>query len=164
MRIIGALLETHTLFSSARRVFAWVLLALSAVILVIFFTRAPFSLIAGSYYPVGAMRYLGNHHLSGKLLVYFDWGEYIIFHLYPHVRVAMDGRYETVYPPEVCQLYWDFSYARPNWKAILEQYPPDFILWPQNREITILLTRDPDWRVVYSDQFCILFESSFRQE
>ncbi|MEJ2069346.1 MAG: hypothetical protein P8X58_02905 [Syntrophobacterales bacterium] len=157
-------LKTHALFSSVRRVFAGVLLVLSAVILVIFFTRAPFSLIAGPYYPVGATRYLIYNHLSGNLLVYYDWGEYIIFDLYPHFRVAMDGRYETVYPPKVCQIYWDFCFARPNWKAFLEQYPPDFILWPPNKPITRLLTRDPAWRIVYSDKFCILFKSISRQE
>ena len=161
------ILKSNALFSSARRAFAWVLLVLSAVILVIFFTRAPFSLsisAESSYYPVGAMRYLRSNHLSGKLLVYFDWSEFIIYYLYPHFRVAIDGRYETVYPPEVCQIYWDFTWARPNWKAFLEKYPPDFILWPKNREITRLLTRDPAWRIVYSDKFCILFESSSRKE
>jgi hypothetical protein len=159
-------LESQELFSRARRVFAGVLLVLSAVILVIFFRGAPFSLSipAGPYYPVGAVRYLGDNHLSGKLLVYFDWGEYVIFHLYPHFRVAMDGRYETVYPPEVCQIYWDFSFARPNWKAFLEKYPPDFILLPKDEEITRLLTRDPAWRIVYADKFCLVLASSSRKE
>jgi hypothetical protein len=161
------MLKNNALFSSARRAFAWVLLGLSAVILVIFFTQAPFSLsipAGSSHYPVGAMRYLESNHSSGKLLVYYDWGEYVIFHLYPQFRLAMDGRYETVYPPEVCRRYWDFHRARPGWRAFLEQYPPDFILWPKNSEITRLLTRDPAWRIVYSDNFCILFESSSRKE
>lgn len=158
------MLKNNALFSSARRVFAGVLLFVSAVILVIFFTRAPFSLIAGPYYPVGAMRYLEDNHLSGKLLVYYDWGEYVIFHLYPHFRVAFDGRYETVYPPEVCQIYWDFSFARPNWKAFLEQYPPDFILLPQNENVAKLLSREPAWRIAYSDKFCILFKPISRKE
>lgn len=157
------MLQTKGLFSSARRVFAGILLVLSAVFLVIFVTRAPFSLAVESYYPVAAMRYLEDSHLSGKLLVYYDWGEYAIDHLYPNFHVAMDGRYETVYPPEVCQLYWDFSFARPNWKAFLERYPPDFILLPKN-EIARLLTRDPDWRIIYSDKFCILFRSISRKE
>jgi hypothetical protein len=159
------ILENNAFFSWARRAFAWALLVLSAVILVIFFTRAPFSLIIPErYYPVGAVRYLGYNHLSGKLVVHYDWGEYVIYLLYPHFRVAMDGRYETVYPPEVCQIYWDFAFARPNWKTFLEQYPPDFILLPKNEETTKLLTRDPAWRIVYSDKFCILFKSSFRKE
>ena len=158
------MLKNNALFSSARRVLTGVLLFVSAVILVIFFTRAPFSLIAGPYYPVGAMRYLEDNHLSGKLLVYYDWGEYVIFHLYPHFRVAFDGRYETVYPPEVCQIYWDFSFARPNWKAFLEQYPPDFILLPQNENVAKLLSREPAWRIAYSDKFCILFKPISRKE
>lgn len=159
-------LKTNDLFSSARRVFAWVLLALSAVILVIFFKLAPFSLSipSGPYYPVGAMRYLEYYHLSGKLLVYYNWGEYVIFHLYPQFRVAFDGRYETVYPPEVCRRYWDFLWARPHWKAFLEQYPPDFILWPRNSETASLLAREPAWRIVYADKFCVLFESRSRKE
>jgi hypothetical protein len=126
---------------------------------------APFSLrITPGSYPVGAMRYLGNNHLSGKLLVYFDWGEYAIFHLYPQFRVAFDGRYETVYPPEVCRRYFDFLWARPNWKTFLEQYPPDFILWPKNRKIARILSREPAWRIVYADKFCVLFKSNSQKE
>jgi hypothetical protein len=159
------ILKNNALFSWVRRAFAWVLLVLSAVLLVIFFKQTPFSLIIPeSHYPVEAVRYLGDNHLSGKLLVYYDWGEYVSFLLYPHFRVAIDGRYETVYPPEVCQIYWDFSFARPNWKAFLEQYPPDFILLPRKEKITKLLTRDPAWPIAYSDKFCILFKSSSRKE
>ena len=33
----------------------------------------------------------------GRLVTYFDWGEYAIWHLYPRLRVSMDGRRETVY-------------------------------------------------------------------
>lgn len=159
-------LKTDAFSSSAHRGFAWFLLALSAVILVIFFTLAPFSLRipVGPSYPVEAMQYLEDNHLSGKILVYYSWGEYVIFKQYPLFCVAMDGRYETVYPSEVCQRYWDFYWARPNWKAFLEQYPPDFILWPKNKEITRLLSQEPGWRIVYADEFCVLFEPNSRKE
>ena len=53
------------------------------------------------YYPVGAIDYLEQRHLSGKLLVHFDWGEYCLWRLYPQCLVAIDGRYETVYPEGV---------------------------------------------------------------
>jgi hypothetical protein len=33
----------------------------------------------------------------GRLVTYFDWGEYAIWHLGPRLRVSMDGRRETVY-------------------------------------------------------------------
>jgi hypothetical protein len=33
----------------------------------------------------------------GRLVTYFDWGEYAIWHLGPRLRVSTDGRRETVY-------------------------------------------------------------------
>jgi len=35
--------------------------------------------------------------LPGRLVVFFDWGEYALWHWGPQVRVSMDGRRETVY-------------------------------------------------------------------
>jgi hypothetical protein len=34
---------------------------------------------------------------SGRVVTYFNWGEYAIWHLGPRLRVSMDGRRETVY-------------------------------------------------------------------
>ena len=33
----------------------------------------------------------------GRLVTFFDWGEYALWHLGPRLRVSMDGRRETVY-------------------------------------------------------------------
>ena len=35
--------------------------------------------------------------LSGRMLTWFDWGQYMIWHSAPQVKVSMDGRRETVY-------------------------------------------------------------------
>jgi hypothetical protein len=32
-----------------------------------------------------------------RLVTFFDWGQYAIWHLGPRIRVSMDGRRETVY-------------------------------------------------------------------
>src|SRR4029079_8387051 len=39
--------------------------------------------------------------LQGRMLTFFDWGEYAIWHLGPEVKVSMDGRRETVYSDDV---------------------------------------------------------------
>jgi hypothetical protein len=39
------------------------------------------------------------------MITYFDWGEYVIWHLGPGVRVSMDGRRETVYSGKVGALH-----------------------------------------------------------
>jgi len=121
---------------------------------------APKTATDSNYYPVGAIRYLQDNKLSGNLLVYFDWGEYALWNLYPHCRVAIDGRYETVYPHAVCREYFDFIMARSNWGQFLQRFPHNFILLPANIEVTALLKKESGWKVSYSDKGCILFQKN----
>jgi hypothetical protein len=116
------------------------------------------------YYPVGAVDYLRQHHLSGKVLLEFHWGEYVSWLLYPQCRVALDGRYETVYPEAVCREYFDFLYGRLNWRQFLEHYPPDFILIEVRRPIYQLLTNSAQWRQVYADPGCAMFRREGEKE
>ena len=37
------------------------------------------------------------NHLEGRLLSWFDWGQYAIWHFAPRLKVSLDGRRETVY-------------------------------------------------------------------
>jgi hypothetical protein len=43
--------------------------------------------------------------LSGRMVTWFDWGQYAIWYLYPRVRVSYDGRRETVYSERVRGLH-----------------------------------------------------------
>jgi hypothetical protein len=38
-----------------------------------------------------------THASPGRLVTFFNWGEYAIWHFGPRLRVSMDGRRETVY-------------------------------------------------------------------
>ena len=109
------------------------------------------------YYPVGAIDYLEQRHLSGKLLVHFNWGEYCLWRLYPRCLVAIDGRYETVYPESLHKEYFDFLMGREGWRNFLEHYPPDLILIDIRSRVYGLLSGDPEWRQVYADPGCALF-------
>ncbi len=150
--------------------------ALGVIFLIVFFayrfgSRNPFNLKFPSepnpagkfeiYYPVGAVNYLQQRGLSGKLLVYFNWGEYCLWKLYPQCHVAIDGRYETVYPPNLNKEYFDFIDAKKNWRNFLGHYPPDMILIELRSRLYSFLSRDPEWRQVYADPGCVLFR---RQE
>jgi hypothetical protein len=42
---------------------------------------------------IGSLR----HAEPGRIVTYFDWGQYAIWHLGPRLKVSMDGRRETVY-------------------------------------------------------------------
>lgn len=109
------------------------------------------------YYPVGAVSFIKEHQLAGSLLTDFNWGEYLIWTLYPRCRVSLDGRFETVYPQVMCREYFDFIYARPNWRQILEKYPPRLILIDSRAKIYTLLLGDPSFKEVYRDRGSALF-------
>lgn len=111
----------------------------------------------GIYYPVGAVDYIQKHRLSGNLLVDFNWGEYALWRLYPRCRVALDGRYETVYPDAVCQEFFDFIYGRGRWRQFLEHYPPDLVLIDPKSKVYPMFLEEPGWRQVYRDTGCALF-------
>ena len=109
------------------------------------------------YYPVGALRYLQQERLAGNLVSVFHWGEYLIWNLYPACKVALDGRYETVYPDAVCREYFDFIFARPSWRTFLEKYDTQMILVIYPSEIYTILQGEKEWRQVYQDGGSALF-------
>jgi hypothetical protein len=147
-------------------------LVLSMVIMTIFLAfnflkESPFSIripaeptssIAGApYYPVGAVGYIKDNNLSGKLLGEYGWGTYLSWELYPQCKVAIDPRYETVYPEEVSRTYFDFINARPNYHQFLHDYPPDMILIPPFLPIYELIRQEKDWQEIYKDSGSALF-------
>jgi hypothetical protein len=110
-----------------------------------------------SNYPVGALNWIMQEGLKGNILPFFDWGEFIIWHCYPDCRVAMDGRYETVYEEHVHREYFDFLFARPTWRVFLEKYPHEMILVHSRIKIADLMKQEKGWRIAYRDQESILF-------
>jgi hypothetical protein len=95
--------------------------------------------------------------LQGNILPLFEWGEFIIWHFSPGCRVAMDGRYETVYSEHVYREYSDFLHARPAWRVFLEKYPHEMILLPAGIKVTELMKGEKGWRIAYGDKDSVLF-------
>ncbi len=109
------------------------------------------------HFPVGAIRWIKENRVQGNILPHFDWGEFLIWRCYPACRVAMDGRYETVYEEQVYKEYSDFLNGREKWHVFLQKYPHDMVLIKPNTRAHLLMLREPSWRVVYADQGCVLF-------
>lgn len=108
------------------------------------------------FYPVNAVNFIKSQGLSGNILSKFEWGEYLIWELYPRCQVGYDGRYETVYPPELEGKYFNFLNALPQWREFLKDYPPQLILLDKRMEIAQIMQREPQWRQVYADSNCVL--------
>lgn len=110
-----------------------------------------------SHYPLGALNWIIRNDMRGNILPYFDWGQFILWHFYPVCRVAMDGRYETVYEDQVNREYFDFLFARPAWQVFMQKYPHEMILLRAGIRITELMKEEKAWRIAYSDKGSVLF-------
>jgi hypothetical protein len=109
------------------------------------------------HYPVDAVNFIKKQGLSGRILTLFIWGEYLIWELYPQCLIAYDGRYETVYPPEINKYYADFQSGGSKWRQFLKKYPPNLILLNKGMKVVKLIHQDPQWREIYADKNCVLF-------
>ncbi|MDQ5985968.1 MAG: hypothetical protein CSYNP_01686 [Syntrophus sp. SKADARSKE-3] len=151
-----------------RRYFSWIPQALPAAMFLAVYllinsflslTVVPsFTLLAPSpYFPAGAVHWIKTNQIQGHILPHFDWGEFLIWKLYPDCRVAMDGRYESVYEDYVSQEYFDFLMGRDTWDIFLRKYHHDMVLIVPNTRTCWLMLKEPDWRVAYRDDGSVLF-------
>ncbi|MGH9318695.1 MAG: hypothetical protein ACRD3V_02240 [Vicinamibacteria bacterium] len=106
-------------------------------------------------YPVAAVERLKAER--GNLAVYFNWGEYALYHLYPGLHVSIDGRYETVYPDEVVRANWDFTRGVPGSEKFLQTYSADFALYPWETGAARWLEGSSSWDLLYKDGFSVLY-------
>jgi hypothetical protein len=96
----------------------------------------PFSLDAA------AARFIAHHQLEGRLVVWFDWGQYVIWHHGPRLRVSMDGRRETVFSQAFRDRHEAFNRGEDSGAAFLAQLGPHYLWLPDALPVT---TRLPSW-------------------
>jgi hypothetical protein len=130
---------------------------LGIVILLAALTNIPFWIDSPVEFPYTAVTTLKAADFSGRLLVDFNWGEFVINRMSPGVLVSFDGRFETAYPPEIAAAHWAFYAGDPAGDRLLERFHTDGILlhpvWPACER----LRENPDWEVAYEDDVAVIF-------
>jgi hypothetical protein len=69
-------------------------------------------------------------HQPGRLVVFFDWGEYALWHWGPSLLVSMDGRRETVYSDARLREHQDILDATPAGQRVLEDSHAAYVWLP----------------------------------
>ncbi len=92
-----------------------------------------------------------------RLLTSDQWGDYLIYRLYPDERVFVDGR-SDFYGPVIGRQYLELLNAAPTWKNIVVAYDFDVALLPAEWPLGRLMMLDPGWRIRYQDRQAILLE------
>ena len=108
-------------------------------------------------YPISAVQFVQMNRLEGNVLLPFDWGEYVIWKLYPGCRVSIDGRFRTVYPEAVIRDHFISGDDSAGWKALIDKYPADMLLVRQIPFFQGLINQPGPWIYVYSDPIAVVF-------
>ncbi len=111
----------------------------------------------GGSYPARAIGLIKDSAVQGNLAIHFDWGEYAIYRLGPSVKVSVDGRRETMYPPSVYVETLNFTHGRGDWDALLRNHDTHLALVKSGSPTFNLMKLRPGWHLIYEDPLAALF-------
>ena len=94
--------------------------------------------------------------LSGRMLTYFNWGQYAIWHVPRGVKVSMDGRRETVYSEAMISGHLRFYAAPESSVSFAEGLRADYA-WLPVRSLAAEVLKQRGWSIAFEgDQSTIL--------
>ena len=104
-------------------------------------------------FPVDAISWLKNNPQSGRMFNAFDWGGYILFHLWPQQKVFVES--QTDVSGELTREYERVITLSNDWREIFTQYDISWVIippeWDLARELTAM-----GWETTYQDQTAII--------
>ncbi len=113
--------------------------------------------VARDRVPVELVVFLETNQIQGNALIFFDWAEYGIRHLYPNCRVFLDGRFTDAYDIATVNDYFNFLYAGKGWETALQRYPTDIVLIHRKLPVYAAMTALPGWQLVAETDLAGLF-------
>jgi hypothetical protein len=108
-------------------------------------------------YPAGAVALL-RADSSARIFTNDEWGDYLIYRLYPRTLVFVDGR-SDFYGDSFEQKYLDVMNVKYDWENTLGRFGIDTILLPPSAALAGALKESSRWSVVYDDGIALVFRS-----
>jgi hypothetical protein len=109
-------------------------------------------------FPAGAVDML-QRGPSARIFAQDQWGDYLIYRLYPNTRVFIDGR-SDFYGAVFGKQYLDVLSVSYGWEKTLGRFGVDTILLPTTAPLAGALKESARWRVVYDDGVALVFRST----
>jgi hypothetical protein len=83
----------------------------------------------------------------GRMVTFFNWGEYALWHVGPAIRVSMDGRRETVYSERRLIEHDAIVFGRPEAAALLAAWQPEYAWLPSSSSLARQWLIDHGYRI-----------------
>lgn len=106
--------------------------------------------------PTGAAEFLRREGRRGTLWNEYVWGGFLIWHLYPELRVSIDGRM-AVYGPARFSEHLAVSELAPGWQEVLARLDPTAAVVRSGAPLVSAL-RAAGWTVRYEDGVATVLE------
>ncbi len=106
-------------------------------------------------YPEKALAILGAPN-SGRIFTDDEWGDYLIYKLYPAHKVFVDGR-SDFYGDEFGEEYQKLMTVNYGFEKVLDKYSIDTIALSPRFALTTTLKYSTGWKVVYDDHVTVIF-------
>jgi tetratricopeptide (TPR) repeat protein len=116
----------------------------------------------GSNYPRLTVNFLKEHNVRGNIFNDYNFGGYLIYHLWPNIPLFIDGRTPTIYDQNFLWLYFSAQHKKEVWKKLVDQYGVEIVLIEDNREhgyssLFYWLDEDRKWMLVAFDDVSCLY-------
>ena len=107
-------------------------------------------------FPLAAVDYLTKEDVQGPLVAPDDWGGYLIYRLYPRVRMVIDDRHDF-YGEEFLKSYLKMVHVEPGWQDFLQQSRAHCVVVPKDSALANILDETAGWKAIYSDGVATVF-------
>lgn len=113
-------------------------------------------------YPATAVNFLKEHNVRGNIFNDYNFGGYLIWHLWPDISVYIDGRTPTIYDQDFLWLDGMAQQKKEVWKNVADQYGIDIVLMHDERDkgyasLFYWLDEDENWTLVAFDDVSNLY-------
>ena len=113
-------------------------------------------------YPVRSVGFLKSKGIKGNLALPLHWGGYSLFHLYPNMKVSIDGRWATVYNEKIMQTSNNLSYrsTNRNWEKILSEMGADYFIAEIDNPAISEFKTSQNWSILFIEDGAVLLKKN----
>jgi hypothetical protein len=102
-------------------------------------------------FPVAAADFIAQANLTGNLFAPDQYGGYLIYRLYPQVKVFVDGRSDLYRQGKVLEDTDRISLVQPAWSELLEQYQIRWMVLRRDAPLALIALASGRWTSVHED-------------
>lgn len=107
-------------------------------------------------FPVKATKFIAAQGIRDQLMTTDAWSGYVLYALYPNIRLFMDDRHDF-FGETFVKEYLKLANLTFGWRSVLDRYKVNWVLVSPESPLSNALKEASDWKVIYDDSGAILF-------